>query len=47
MTIAALLVTRFLGWPGDKSLPVFLIFMFLGIPLGEFLERRSLRSKAE
>ena len=46
MTIAALVVTHLLQMPGDKAMPVFIVFMLLGIPLGELLERLAKRSKA-
>ncbi len=31
---------------GQRAMPIFVVFMLLGVPLGEFLERRSKRSKA-
>ncbi|GEM_PF-3775654 len=46
MTIAALVLTRCLEISGQKAMPIFVVFMLLGVPLGEFLERRSKRSKA-
>ena len=46
MTIAALVITHLLKMSGDRAMPVFVLFMFLGIPIGELLERWSERSKA-
>lgn len=47
MTVLALLITRVMGIPGEKAMPVFVGCMFLGVPLGELLERFSKRSKAK
>ncbi len=46
MTIVALLVVRWIDLPGDKAMPVFVVFMVLGVPLGELLEWMARRSKA-
>ncbi len=47
MTIVALLIARWFDLPGDRAMPVFVVFMFLGVPLGELLEWASRRSKAK
>ena len=48
MSLAALVVTHLLKMPGDKAMPVFIVFMLLGVPIGEILERMSeRRSKAK
>ena len=47
MTVAALIVAHALGLPGDKAMPIFVVFMFLGVPLGELLERLANRPKAK
>jgi hypothetical protein len=47
MTLAALFITRWFHIPGDRAMPIFVFFMFLGVPLGELLERYSNRSKAK
>jgi len=47
MTIAALAVARWLDLPGDKAMPVFVVFMLLGVPLGELLEWMSRRSQTK
>ncbi|MBI3665199.1 MAG: hypothetical protein HY236_03070 [Acidobacteria bacterium] len=47
MTLAALVVTHLLKMPGDKAMPVFIVFMLLGVPLGELFERMSKRSQAK
>jgi hypothetical protein len=39
MSLVALAITRYYGIPGDKAMPIFVLFMFLGVPLGEVLER--------
>lgn len=46
MTLAALVVTHLLKMSGDKAMPVFVVFMLLGVPLGELLERLFKRSRA-
>ncbi len=46
MTSAALAVTHLMAIPGDRAMPVFVLFMFLGVPLGEVLERWSKRRQA-
>jgi hypothetical protein len=45
MTLAALFLTRWLGIPGEKAMPVFILFMFLGVPIGELVERFANRPK--
>jgi hypothetical protein len=45
MTMVALIITRLYKIPGDRAMPIFVLFMFLGVPLGELLERFSDRSK--
>jgi Na+/glutamate symporter len=47
MTALALAITRILDVPGEKAMPIFIACMFLGVPLGELLERLSKRSKAK
>lgn len=47
MTVAALIITRWFKIPGDRAMPVFVLFMLLGVPLGELIERLSNRSKAK
>ena len=47
MTVAALVVTRALGMPGDRAVWIFVLFMFLGVPLGELLERFSNRNRSK
>ena len=47
MTVAALALAHLLKLPGDDAMPIFIVFMLLGIPLGEVLERLSKRSKAK
>ena len=47
MAIAALMVAHWLKLPGDGAMPIFIVFLLLGIPLGEVLERLSKRSKAK
>jgi steroid 5-alpha reductase family enzyme len=46
MTFAALVVVHTLEIPGERAMPIFVLFMLLGVPLGEFLERRANRKKA-
>jgi hypothetical protein len=46
MTILALVVARWRHMPGDRAMPLFVIFMLLGVPLGELLEYVSKRSRA-
>ena len=45
MTLAALVITHLLKMSGDDAMPVFIIFMLIGVPLGELLERFSKRRK--
>ena len=47
MTLAALLVAHLAGLPGDKAMPIFVVFMLLGVPLGELLERLGNRPKTK
>lgn len=47
MTLAALLIVHWLEVPGDKAMPIFIVFMLLGVPLGELLDRYSRRSKTQ
>jgi hypothetical protein len=39
MTLVALGITRYYAIPGDQAMPLFVLFMLLGVPLGEILER--------
>ena len=39
MSIAALVVVHLYEIPGSRAMPVFVLFMLLGLPLGELLER--------
>jgi hypothetical protein len=43
MTFLALLVTHWWEIPGDRAVWVFLVFMLLGLPIGEVSERLSKR----
>ena len=45
MTVVALVVTHLLEVPGDRAIWVFLLFMALGLPLGEMAERWSRRRR--
>ncbi len=45
MTLVALAVSHVLEIHADRAIWVFVGFMALGIPVGEFLERRAKRSK--
>ncbi len=47
MTVLALAISRWRGLPGDEAMPVFIVCMMLGVPLGEILERYSKRRKAK
>jgi len=43
MTLVALLLVHLLKMDGDQAMPVFVVCMLLGVPLGEVLERRARR----
>ena len=45
MTLAALLTVHLLHLPGDRAMPIFVVFMLLGIPIGEVAERWTRPSK--
>ncbi len=45
MTLAALVAVHLLDVPGDRAMPIFVIFMLLGVPIGEIAERYASRSK--
>ncbi len=39
MTVAALAIARWRHMPGDEAMPLFIVFMLLGVPIGELVER--------
>ena len=47
MTVVALAIAHWRGLPGDQAMPIFIVCMMLGVPLGEILERYSKRHKAK